>query len=211
MLNLFKTHSAAPAGPVEWLIAGLGNPGNQYDKTRHNVGFLALDVLAAKLGCEVKKLRFHGLYGEGRVGTHRVALLKPQTFMNSSGESIREALAWYKLPPERLIVLHDDINLQPGRIRIRAKGSAGGQNGLKSIIFQTGSDQFPRVKIGVGTPPHADYDLADWVLGTFDIADGRAVTDAIRRAADAACEIVENGPVSAANIYNQTIFTPDAK
>lgn len=211
MLKFFKMQSAVPAAPVEWLIAGLGNPGTQYEKTRHNVGFLALDVLETKLGCEVKKLRFHGLYGEGRIGKHRVALLKPQTFMNASGESVREALAWYKLPPERLIVLHDDINLQPGRIRIRAKGSAGGQNGLKSIIYQLNSDQFPRVKIGVGMPVQEGYDLADWVLGTFDTSDGRAVTDAIRRAASAACEIVENGPVSAANIYNQTVFTPDAK
>lgn len=211
MLNFLKIQSTTPTGPVEWLIAGLGNPGRQYEKTRHNVGFLAIEVLEAKLGCEVKKLRFHGLYGEGRIGEHRVALLKPQTFMNASGESIREALSWYKLPPERLIVLHDDINLQPGRIRIRAKGSAGGQNGLKSIIYQLNSDQFPRVKIGVGMPVQEGYDLADWVLGTFDPSDGRAVTDAIRRAANAACEIVENGAVSAANIYNQTTFNPCAQ
>ncbi len=211
MLKVFKSQTTIPAGPVEWLIAGLGNPGKQYENTRHNVGFLALDVLSIKLNCEVKKLRFRGLLGEGYIGAHRIALLKPQTFMNASGESIREALSWYKLPPEHLIVLHDDINLQPGRIRVRTKGSAGGQNGLKSIIYQTNSDQFPRVKIGVGMPNHEGYDLADWVLGTFDAADGRAVTDAIRRAAAAACEIVEHGPASAANLYNQTVFTPDEK
>lgn len=210
MFNIFSKY-AAPSGPVEWVIAGLGNPGTKYEKTRHNVGFLAIDVLADKIGCDIRQLRFHGMCGEGMIGSHRVLLLKPQTFMNSSGESVRDALSWYKIPPERLIVLHDDINIQPGRIRIRAKGSAGGQNGLKSIIFQTSSENFPRVKIGVGLPTHDDYDLADWVLGTFDASDGRAVTDAVRRAADAACEIIENGTMSAANIYNQTTFDPDAK
>ena len=209
MLNFFKRSAPAPAGPVQWIIAGLGNPGDKYAKTRHNVGFLALDVLADRLGCDVRRMRFHGLVGETEIGAQRVMLLKPQTFMNASGESVQEALDWYKLPPERLIVLHDDVNLAPGHIRIRAKGSAGGQNGLKSIIYQTRSENFPRVKIGVGMPTHADYDLADWVLSGFSEADGRAVTDAIRRAADAACEIVKNGPISAANIYNQTTFDPE--
>ena len=211
MLNFWNRSAAAPTGPVQWIIAGLGNPGEKYAKTRHNVGFLALDVLADKLGCDVRRMRFHGLVGEAEIAGQRVLLLKPQTFMNASGESIQEALDWYKLPPERLIVLHDDVNIAPGRIRIRGKGSSGGQNGLKSIIYLTSSEDFPRVKIGVGMPTHEGYDLADWVLGTFSDADGRAVTDAIRRAADAACEIVKNGPTGAANIYNQTTFDPEKK
>ena len=207
MLELFRRIAPAPAGPVQWIIAGLGNPGEKYEKTRHNVGFRALDALAESISCDVKRMRFHALTGEGKIGEARVLLMKPQTFMNASGDAVQEALDWYKLDPSHLIVLHDDINLQPGRIRIRAKGSAGGQNGLKSIIARTGSEAFPRVKIGVGMPTHPGYDLADLVLGTFPEADARAVADAIGRAVKAACEIIANGPTSAANIYNQTDFT----
>ena len=209
MLKLFTNRQPAPEGGISWIIAGLGNPGSKYERTRHNVGFLALDLLASQLGVTVNRSRFQALCGEGVIEGQRVLLLKPQTFMNLSGEATRDALNWYKLPIERLIVLHDDINLLPGRIRVRSKGSDGGHNGLKSIIFQHGSDAFPRVKIGVGMPPHPDYAMPDWVLGTFNEADGRAVTDAIRRSAAAAREIVLHGAGSAANLYNSTAFNPE--
>ncbi|MBE6936903.1 MAG: aminoacyl-tRNA hydrolase [Ruminococcaceae bacterium] len=208
MIKLFKQH-AASSGGVQWVIAGLGNPGSKYEKTRHNVGFEAIDLLAKELGVSVNRSRFKALCGEAEIAGQRVLLLKPQTFMNLSGESTREALAWYKVPVERLIVLHDDISLNPGRIRIRAKGSAGGHNGLKSIIAQHGSDNFPRVKIGVGMPPHPDYDMPDWVLGTFDKNDGLAVADAICRSIKAAEEIIRRDVMSAANRYNSTDFKPE--
>ncbi len=211
MIKLFQSRALEQSGGVQWVIAGLGNPGTKYDGTRHNVGFLALDLLARELGANVSRSRFKALCGEGTISGQRVLLLKPQTFMNLSGEATREALAWYKLPVERLIVLHDDISLAPGRIRVRAKGSDGGHNGLKSIIYQHGSDAFPRVKIGVGMPPRADYDMPDWVLGTFSAADGRAVTDAIRRSVAAACEIIEHGAASAANLYNSSDFNPESR
>ena len=211
MIKLFQNFKSGPAGSVAWVIAGLGNPGTKYEGTRHNVGFLALDLLARELDVTVNRSRFHALCGEGVIAGQRVLLLKPQTFMNLSGEAPRDALPWYKLPVERLIVLHDDVNLAPGRIRVRAKGSDGGHNGLKSIICQHGSDAFPRVKIGVGMPPHPDYAMPDWVLGTFDAADGRAVTDAIRRSVAAAKEIVAHGTASAANLYNSTEFNPESR
>ncbi len=211
MIKLFQTHTREPSGNVAWVIAGLGNPGAKYDGTRHNVGFLALDLLAQELGATVNRSRFKALCGEGVIAGQRVLLLKPQTFMNLSGEATREALSWYKVPMERLIVLHDDINLAPGRIRIRAKGSDGGHNGLKSIIYQHGSDAFPRVKIGVGMPPHPDYNMPDWVLGTFNQADGRAVTDAIRRTVAAVREIIEHGTGAAANLYNASDFNPESR
>ncbi len=211
MIKLFQSHKAEASGGIQWVIAGLGNPGAKYDGTRHNVGFLALDLLAQELGITVNRSRFKALCGEGTIDGQRVVLMKPQTFMNLSGEATREALSWYKVPIERLIVLHDDISLAPGRIRVRAKGSDGGHNGLKSIIYQHGSDAFPRVKIGVGMPPRADYDMPAWVLGTFDQADGRAVTDAIRRSVAAAREIVLHGTAAAANLYNSSDFNPEAR
>lgn len=211
MIKLFQNRTQEPSSSVQWVIAGLGNPGSKYDGTRHNVGFLALDLLAQELGANVNRSRFKALCGEGIVAGQRVLLLKPQTFMNLSGEATREALSWYKLPVERLIVLHDDISLAPGRIRVRAKGSDGGHNGLKSIIYQHSSDAFPRVKIGVGMPPHPDYSMPDWVLGTFNQTDGRAVTDAIRRCTAAAREIIEHGTASAANRYNSSDFNPESR
>lgn len=208
MLNFF--HGRASAAGIQWIIAGLGNPGSKYDGTRHNVGFLAVDLLARELGVNISRARFHALYGEGEIDGQRVLLLKPQTFMNLSGEATREALNWYKLPIERLLVLHDDVNLAPGRIRVRSKGSDGGHNGLKNIIAQHGSDAFPRVKIGVGMPPHPEYEMVDWVLGTFDAADGRAVTDAIRRSTAAAREIISHGAQAAANLFNSSDYRPEA-
>ena len=167
IFDLFKkisTGSSAPAGPVTHIIAGLGNIGSTYEKTRHNAGFMAIDALARESGIEIKQARFHALVGEGTVGTHRVLLMKPTTFMNNSGLAIGEASAFYKIPPERVIVLVDEISFDAGMMRIRRKGSAGGHNGLKSIIASLSSENFPRIKIGVGKKPSPEYDLADFVL-----------------------------------------------
>ena len=169
MSNIFdlfkKIETAKDTTPVSVIIAGLGNPGAQYSKTRHNVGFVAIDYIAEKLGVRIDRAKFHALVAEAKIGNVRVLLMKPETFMNNSGVAIGEAAAFYKIPAERVIVLHDEISFEPGIIRIRRKGSAGGHNGLKSIIAHLSSEDFPRVKIGVGKKPTPDYDLADWVLG----------------------------------------------
>ena len=167
---LFK--KADPQG--EWLVVGLGNPGSQYDLTRHNVGFDAIDYLAQKWGATVNKAKFEGLYGQAVVDGTKVLLLKPQTYMNLSGRSIQAMAAFYKIPLERVVVLCDDITQNPGKIRIRPSGSAGGHNGLKDIIARFGSDAFCRVRLGVGQKPHPDYDLANWVLGRMEGEDRKA-------------------------------------
>lgn len=189
----------------DWLIVGLGNPGAQYEKTRHNMGFRALDLLAKELGCKVDRAKFRGLTGQAVYGGQKLLLLKPQTFMNVSGDSVREAAAFYKLPPERVIVLFDDISLAPGRLRVRGSGSAGGHNGIKSIIAQLGSQDFPRVKIGVGAKPHPDYDLADWVLSGFSAQEEKAVGPVLERAGQAALCILEKGVQEAENRFNGTV------
>ena len=168
IFELFKRIGAASAekkAPVTHLIVGLGNPGAEYRDTRHNAGFLALDAVARAAGATVDRARFHALVGEGTLGGVGVLLMKPETFMNLSGTAVREAAAFYKIPPERIVVLSDDISFAPGTIRIRRRGSAGGHNGLKHIIEQLGSQDFMRVKLGVGEKPHPDYPLVDWVLG----------------------------------------------
>ena len=147
-----------------WLIVGLGNPGKEYERTRHNAGFRALDVLADKLSCKIDKGKFQGIYGQANYQGKKLFLLKPLTYMNLSGRSVLQLSAYFNIPPQRIIVLFDDISLAPGRLRIRPDGSAGGHNGIKSIIAEVGSQAFPRVKIGVGAKPHPDADLADWVL-----------------------------------------------
>lgn len=185
-----------------WLIAGLGNPGKEYEKSRHNTGFRALDVLADKLGCRVDRAKFQGLYGQVSYSGKKLLLLKPQTFMNLSGRSVLQLSAYFHIPPQRIIVMFDDISLEPGRLRIRGNGSAGGHNGIKSIIAEVGSQDFPRVKIGVGAKPHPDYDLADWVLSSFSASDEKALLPALDRAADAALEIVTHGVPEAANRFN---------
>ena len=151
----------------DWLIVGLGNPGKKYEFTRHNAGFLCLDFFAQEKGVKIDRLRFKALLGEVRLSGRRCLLMKPQTFMNLSGEAVRDAAAFYKIPPERILVLCDDISLDPGRLRIRRKGTDGGHNGLKNIIYHLNADTFPRIKIGVGAKPHPDYDLADWVTSPF--------------------------------------------
>ena len=184
-----------------WLIVGLGNPGREYERTRHNAGFRALDILADKLGCKVDKLKFQGLYGQVNHKGRKILLLKPQTFMNLSGRSVLQLSAFFHVPPQNIIVLFDDISLEPGRLRLRKDGSAGGHNGIKSIIAELGSQDFPRVKIGVGAKPHPDFDLADWVLSAFSAQEEKALQPALERAADAALAIIEAGLPEASNRY----------
>ena len=185
-----------------WLIVGLGNPGKEYTHTRHNCGFRALDILAQKLNCKVDKSKFQGLYGQCQYGDKKLLLLKPQTYMNLSGRSVLQLSAYFQVPPQRIIVLFDDISLAPGRLRIRADGSAGGHNGIKSIISELGSQEFPRVKIGVGAKPNPEFDLADWVLSGFTALEEKALGPALENAADAALSVVDRGVSETANRYN---------
>ena len=185
-----------------WLIVGLGNPGREYEKTRHNAGFRAIDLLADKLGCKIDKLKFQGLYGQVNYQGRKLKLLKPQTFMNLSGRSVLQLSAYFNIPPARIIVMFDDISLAPGRLRVRADGSAGGHNGIKSIIQEVGSQAFPRVKIGVGAKPNPEFDLADWVLSTFSASEEKALKNALEWAGEAALTIIESGVPEAANRYN---------
>ena len=185
-----------------WLIVGLGNPGSQYTKTRHNCGFRAVDILADKLGCKIDKGKFQGLYGQVMYKGRKLFLLKPQTFMNLSGRSVLQLSAYFSIPPQRIIIMFDDISLPPGRLRIRSDGSAGGHNGIKSIINEVGSQDFPRVKIGVGAKPHAEMDLADWVLSAFSASEEKALGPALDAAAEAALSIIEKGVPETANRYN---------
>ncbi len=181
---------------------GLGNPGKEYEKTRHNCGFRALDVLAQKLGCKVDKGKFQGLYGQTTYNGVKLLLLKPLTYMNLSGRSVLQLSAYFHVPPQKIIVLFDDISLEPGRLRIRADGSAGGHNGIKSIIAEIGSQDFPRVKIGVGGKAHPEQDLADHVLSGFSALEEKSLTSALERAADAALCIIDKGVPETANRYN---------
>ncbi len=192
-----------PAGPVDFMVVGLGNPGKQYEATRHNAGFMAMEALADKCHAEVKKIKYKAYCGETTVGDKRVLLMMPQTFMNNSGEAVREAMQFYKLRPEQVLVMMDDISLPVGTIRLRRKGSDGGQKGMRSIITLTGSDQFPRIKIGVGEKPHPDYDLAAWVLSKFTKDEAPKMLEAAKTAADAACMIVQGEMEAAMSRYSR--------
>ncbi len=185
-----------------WLIVGLGNPGKEYERSRHNCGFRALDILADKLGCKIDKGKFQGLYGQTTWQGRKLLLLKPMTYMNLSGRSVLQLSAYFHIPPQRIIVLFDDISLVPGRLRVRADGSAGGHNGIKSIIAEVGSQDFPRVKIGVGAKPNPEYDLADWVLSSFSASEEKALQNALAHAADAALSIIDRGVPETANRFN---------
>lgn len=187
---------------VTWLAVFLGNPGPKYEWTRHNAGFLTCDALAKKLGVNVNRARFKALTATCDIGRESVMLMKPQTYMNNSGEAAAEAARFYKIPPEHVIVVSDEVSLPVGRLRIRQKGSAGGHNGLKSIIDQLGSDQFPRIRLGVGAPPHPDYDMADWVLSVFRDQDAADIADAAKRAAEAVECYITEGPERAMNRFN---------
>jgi len=190
------------SAPVSFMIVGLGNPGDKYRETRHNVGFVAVDHLAEGLGIKLDRAKFHALVGEGRIGDVRVLFMKPETYMNNSGVAVGEAASFYKLPPERILVLHDEISFEPGVIRIRRKGSAGGHNGLKSIIASLGSEDFPRIKIGVGKKPSPDYDLADWVLGKLPKADTGIIGERLTDIATAAKMIVSGKIDEAMSAYS---------
>ena len=185
-----------------WLIVGLGNPGKEYERSRHNCGWRAIDVLADKLSCKVDKGKFQGLYGQVNWGGKKLFLLKPLTYMNLSGRSVLQLSSYFNIPPQRIIVLFDDISLEPGRLRIRGDGSAGGHNGIKSIIAEVGSQAFPRVKIGVGGKAHPEQDLADHVLSTFSAAEEKALAVALKNGADAALAIIDKGVPEAANTFN---------
>lgn len=190
------------SGAYDYIIAGLGNPGAKYEMTRHNAGFLAIDMLAMKQNKEIKRLKFHALTCDAEIEGKKCLLMKPQTFMNNSGEAIGEAAKFYKIPPQNIIVLSDDISLDVGKIRIRRKGSAGGHNGLKSIIAHLGSEDFPRVKIGVGKKPDAYTDLADWVLGRFPKELEPQLKEALENANGAISLIVLDKFDRAMNLYN---------
>lgn len=180
----------------------MGNPGKEYEHTRHNCGFRAIDLLAHKLGCKIDKAKFQGLFGQVTHHGNKLYLLKPLTYMNASGHSVLLLSAYFNIPPQRIIVLFDDISLPPGRLRIRGDGSAGGHNGIKSIISEIDSQDFPRVKIGVGAKPTPDVDLAAWVLSSFSQKEEQLLLPALEQAADAALSIIENGIQKSANMFN---------
>lgn len=200
MFGILKDTSRS--GGIEFLIVGLGNPGGKYEITRHNAGFLCADLFAESMNTEIKRLKYHALTAEVNIDGHRCLLMKPQTFMNNSGEAVGEAAKFYKIPAEKVIVMFDDISLPIGKLRVRRKGSAGGHNGIKSIISHLGSENFPRVKIGVGAKPHPDYDLADWVLANFKKEDFPALKEAMVNAGEAVKLIVNGNTDKAMNLYN---------
>lgn len=188
--------------PVSWLIVGLGNPGDQYESTRHNVGFLVADELGDRGDFPIQRLKFHALTNTAAIGGQGALVMKPVTYMNLSGEAVGEAARFYKLPPDHVLVISDDVDLPLGRLRIRKGGSAGGHNGLKSVIQHLGTDQFPRLRVGVGGKPHPDYDMADWVLSKLTGEDKKVLDEAVKRAAGAVEAILKDGIDRAMNQYN---------
>ena len=190
-----------PSG-VSWLIVFLGNPGPRYEGTRHNAGFMTADAFARAHRVEINRLRFRALTGVCELGEEKLLLMKPQTFMNLSGEAVGEAARFYKIPPEHVLVVSDEIALPIGKLRVRTKGSAGGHNGLKNIIACLGSEEFPRIRLGVGAPPHPDYDMADWVLSSFKNQDAEDMAKAAARAAEAVECYVLHGPEQTMNRFN---------
>ena len=204
IFDLFKKieEKRDTGGPVSWIVAGLGNIGREYERTRHNAGFLAIDYIAERLGVKIDRVRFHATVAEANLGCARVLLMKPTTLMNRSGLAIGEAAAFYKIPAENILVLHDEISFEPGVIRIRRRGSAGGHNGLKSIIAAVG-EEFPRVKIGVGKKPTPEYDLVDWVLGKFPEAALSAMAERYPDILSAAELIISGKTDDAMNKYSR--------
>ena len=201
LFEKWKTNRS-PSGAPEFLRVGLGNPGPKYEFTRHNAGFLCMDLLAQQLGVKIDRIKFKSVVADVAIEGSRCILMKPQTFMNNSGEAVRDAANFYKIPPEHIIILFDDISLPPGKLRIRRKGSDGGHNGIKSILYLLGSDQFPRIKLGVGAKPRPDYDLADWVLSTFQKDELSRMKEAMEKACEAVPLLVREETDRAMNLYN---------
>ena len=199
---MFLKKKPALSGAYDFMIVGLGNPGKKYEFTRHNAGFLCLDYFAQEKGVKIDRLKFKSLIGEVRLCGKRCLLLKPQTFMNLSGEAVREAAAFYKIAPENILVIFDDVSLDVGKLRIRRKGTDGGHNGIKSIIYQLGADTFPRIKIGVGAKPHPDFELADWVLSPFSKEQLTVLRDVAKECCDAIELIVGDQIDEAMNRHN---------
>ena len=194
----FERKSGAP----KWLIVCLGNPGPRFEGTRHNAGFMAADAISKKFGVSINRLRFKALTGNCRIGGETVMVMKPQTYMNLSGEAVIQAVRFYKIPADHVIVISDEMALPIGKIRVKSKGSSGGHNGLKSIIEKLGTEEFPRIRLGVGAPPHPNYDVKDWVLSVFKNQDAEDMADAAERAADAAACYINEGAERAMNKYN---------
>ena len=197
MFNLFNKDSGIKGGAIEYIVVGLGNPGKEYEYTRHNAGFIAVDKIAEKYNCNINKLKYKAMIGDCTISGKRVLLMKPQTFMNLSGESVVQAMSFYKIPPENVIVLFDDISLDVGRMRVRRKGSDGGQRGMRSIIGLNGSENFPRVKIGIGDKPNPHWQLADWVLSRFT-KDELGILDKVTDKACGAVEYIIGGNIDKA-------------
>lgn len=190
------------SGGVAWLVVGLGNPGEQYRNTRHNMGFLTLDLLAEREKIKINRIRFHAVTADMTFGGERVLLMKPQTYMNLSGEAVREAAQFYKIPADHVLVIYDDVSLPVGKLRVRPSGSAGGHNGIKNIIAHLGTDVFPRIKIGIGAPDGTDRDMVGWVIGSPSQPERKALLDAFSRAIDAAECIIREGTDKAMNQFN---------
>lgn len=194
---MFFKKDSLSSSTYDYMIVGLGNPGKKYEFTRHNTGFLCVDLYAEQHGFKIDRLKFKSLIGETKINGKRCLFLKPQTFMNLSGEAVRDAAAFYKIPPDRIIVIFDDISLDVGKMRIRRKGSDGGHNGIKNIIYHLSSDLFPRIKIGIGAKPHPDYDLADWVMTPFSKDDLKSLREVCENAGEA-LELMVDGKIEEA-------------
>lgn len=202
MFDRFRKKTYVSVGTPEFMVVGLGNPGSKYTLTRHNSGFLCIDMLSEKLNFRVDKLKFKSLIADTTINGHRCIVMKPQTYMNNSGEAIRECANFYKIKPENIIVIYDDISLDVGKLRIRRKGTDGGHNGIKSIIYHLNSDQFPRIKLGCGKKPHPDYDLIDWVISEFKKDELKALEPALENACKAIELLLDNQIDKAMNLYN---------
>ena len=202
MFDRFRKKTYVSVGTPEFIVVGLGNPDRKYTLTRHNSGFLCVDMLSEKLNFRVDKLKFKSLIADATIGGHRCIVMKPQTYMNNSGEAVRECANFYKIKPENIIVIYDDISLDVGKLRIRRKGTDGGHNGIKSIIYHLNSDQFPRIKVGCGKKPHPDYNLADWVLSEFKKDEQKVLEPVLENACKAIELLLDNQIDKAMNLYN---------
>ncbi len=201
-MTLFKRRSLNPGGPPEYLVVCLGNPGREYELTRHNTGFIFASLLAEKYNVKINRIQFKAVTGSADINGHRCLIVLPQTYMNNSGQSVREASAFYKIPPERIIVVFDDVSLDCGALRIRRKGTDGGHNGIKSIIYHLKADTFPRIKIGIGAKPNPEWDLADWVLSKFSQDDLKLLKPACEEGIEALELMVDGDVDSAMNKFN---------